>query len=166
MYVQPFYQQLMIKNVLIACGVLLLFSCDRCNDFDNGDVNNAGSIVFDINLSRCYGSAVARQQGGGLVMRSRSEFLNFFPKRTAACAIGDSLELDFDQYMLLAYPTEGTCNTSIARRVDIQPNGLRAIYSIELENCGRCGVQNFNNNLVAIDRLPPEYSIEFEFIEN
>lgn len=166
-FVQPFFQPSMTRKILALCaGLFLLSSCNRCNDFENGEVSNAGAIRQDITLSRCYGTAVARQQAGGIVMRSRAQFLNFFPKRTAACAIGDSLDLDFSRFDLLAYPTEGVCNTRIERRVDIQPNQNQVIYSIILENCGNCGVQNFNNNLVAVDKLPPEFTVVFEYSEN
>jgi hypothetical protein len=152
-----------VKYIIALCTLLISTGCSRCNDFENGDVTNDGIIAFDITLSRCYGTSVAREQNGGMHMRSRAQFLNFFPKRTSACAIGDSLELDFSVYDLLSYPTEGVCNTKIERSVEINEAAKEVIYSVIQEDCGRCGTQNFNNNLVAIPKVEDGYVVRYQF---
>lgn len=155
----------MIKSLLYIVffvSLVLLSSCDRC-DFEGVEKVTTGNYAFEVELSRCYGSAPARQASEGLHMRTRAQFLNFFPKRTAACAIGDSLELDFDTHHLISYYTEGKCNTRIERDVQINTNERRVIYSITQEDCGRCGVDHLNPNILAIPAVGEDFSVEFEF---
>ncbi|MCC5918897.1 MAG: hypothetical protein JJU02_16390 [Cryomorphaceae bacterium] len=158
----------MIKNLkLLAVFIpLLLAGCERCNDFENGEITNDGMIVFDIQLSRCYGTAVARGQDGGMHIRNRDQFLSLFPKRTAACAIGDSLDVNFSQYDLLAYVTKGICNTKLEREVRIEPQTSVITYSIRQTDCGRCGTENVNYNLVAIPMVEDGYVVRFDFSKN
>ena len=139
-----------------------LSACSRC-DFEGVEKTTTGSVSFEVELSRCYGSAPAREARRGLHMTSKAQFLNFFPMRTAACAIGDSLDVNFDTHHLLAYYIEGKCNTRVERNVTISNTERRVVYTIVQEDCGRCGTDNLLPNIVAIPAVDENFVVEFEF---
>ncbi len=149
-------------RIAIVITMAMLTSCGSC-DFEGVEKQTSGSFAFEVELSRCYGSAPARQASEGIHMRSRAQFLNFFPKRTAACAIGDSLDVDFETYDLISYYTEGKCNTRIERDVQINTAQGRVIYSITQEDCGRCGTDNLSPNIIAIPAVGEDVQVQFEF---
>lgn len=164
-YVLKFYLPSMTKIpvfLIILSALMLLLSCSMC-DFEGIEKETTGNVSFEITLSKCYGSAPARQASRGLHITSRSQFLNFFPKQTAACALGDSLDLNFKTHHLLSYYTEGKCNTFIERDVQFFLNDRRVVYRVTQEDCGRCGRDNLSANLIAIPAVDEDVVVEFEF---
>lgn len=69
--------------------------------------------------------------------------------------------IDFTKYSLLGVNTFTTCNFKIIKNVSVDDAAKKYTYSIEINECGNCTEQTYNQNWVVIPKIKSGYSVDF-----
>ncbi|MCC5923295.1 MAG: hypothetical protein JJT77_05890 [Crocinitomicaceae bacterium] len=139
--------------VLLAL-VALSTSCSKC---ETGNLST-GEIIEN-SIVRSWSNAPGQR-----VIRSAN---NFGAALEVSLNEGQSYSpVNFELYSVLAFPTVSNCAASFIRDVTFDEANQMVIYKITITNCPDCTGQVQQSNFVLTRKIPENFTVNFELVNN
>ena len=70
--------------------------------------------------------------------------------------------IDYNQYTVLCYPLQTTCNAAFERSVTIDAASQAVVYKIVATQCANCEQKWLTENYVLVPAFPSSYSVTYD----
>ncbi len=151
----------MKKIILFHLLIMLIFFA--CNKEINCKVKNGneGLIVKEISDDLCW-----QISEKNFVIRTDSAYKSIVKIDSANCS--KPLEnIDFSKFTLLGqYADAGGCSVGFLRTVTRNDAEKKYTYEVYANGCGQCDMLGLSNNMVLVEKIPEDYTVEFSIKEN
>ncbi len=137
-----------VMKFILVCGLLVTLSaCSK--DCIIPDENSQTGLIVE-------GSHV---QGHGLARDVYRENKNDCFRVTFDKGV-TFLPIDFNNYVVMNFPTFVDCNATVVRNVDINPGQKRVTYTVTEQTCEDCeSDKQLISNWVLVPKFPINYTV-------
>jgi hypothetical protein len=156
------YKRLSV-NWLFVVSILWFFlnfeACHKSPKCWGKTISNSGLIAFDTTVcENCTMTANEEQQFVITNQSAYNKLIYYSYGNNGVCALNP---IDFSRYSLLGLNTFVSCNYKIVRNVVIDEAKKKYVYTIEINECGKCSEQSYIQHWVLIPKIKAGYAVEF-----
>lgn len=148
-----------IKFICFVAVTFCWLSCSKSPACWGKD--KAEGIIKETVAIDCW--PVSRQTAYSITTQERLEFIFEIENQEPLCTLPD---IDFETESLLGLFTTGECETKYIRSVEESEVDKNITYKVTIKSCGNCSDMDSSYNWVIIPKIPSDYTVKFETINN
>jgi hypothetical protein len=145
---------LFITVCLFSLG---LFSCTKKCDIPAKD-SNQGEIIENVVIYPTSGSMTGNM-GDDLVIDANHKYANDFQ---ISFNNSPRTNVNYGMYKILCCPTNVSCTASFERKVTIDHDLDKVVYSIVATYCEDCWTKVYVENYVLVPAFPDNYEVVYD----
>jgi len=149
-------------SVFISLFVLLIVgisSCHKAPKCWGKEYTNTGIIVSDTVV--CNNCTMIAEDDKHFVINNQSAMNRLIYYNYGHQTNCEFNTIDFSKYTLFGVNTYTTCNFKIVKDVSVDDATKKYTYLIEINECGNCSEQTYQQNWVLIPKIKTGYSVDF-----
>lgn len=132
---------------------ILLTSCNKCDD----PLNRVAGDVIEESVVK----TLTNPPSAPMLIRSAEDFGG--QQIRISLNNGYSFEqIDYDQYSVVCFPTQTSCDASFDKEVTIDAVNKIVKYRMGITVCDLCEYEVSQAHFLLIQRIPEDYSFEYE----
>lgn len=135
---------------------LIVLSLTNCNKKCNGPDENGDGIIREIPDVTLGSTREVVFRSVDDICKNADDSVAFYARRK---------EINFSKQTVLSHLVTGYCNMKILRKITRDKGSKSVVYQLTKYQCGRCTDLKSDYNMVVVDKIPADWTVEFKLVD-